>query len=461
MMKKLMIWAMALLMMPFAADAQVSVKVNLSAPDTVGMRVFVYPLGVDTGDDSDMTRGADGMFAQTIESSETGLYNMVCVTGTAQYSLPLYLDATAQMPIVLDVTLGEGSPNAVVVPNIKGKKGKQAVEGVNRNLAALHEFNELYYVQSRDVWMNTQSKTEDDIRQMVARYNEMAAKTEADAAISSSVKEYVKVWAYLQGAEAGSVYNRMHEQKIPISGGEGALLPEPNTALDTPMSALHGSSVSVAAQALPKGTLLERLAYINSSYKNEMMRQGIQRIVLNAFIRNYDYTKGYQQGLEAMLKAQKEYAIDESFVAAFKERVSAIPGAKFPDVALIDAAGKTVTLDMFKGKYVYIDLWASWCVPCVKEIPYLQKLEAELQNENVVFVSISNDSSEAPWRKKMEQLQLHGNQWLNTDGKLCDKLNVSGIPHFLIYDKEGRLHTYDAPRPSTGSALKGVLEGLK
>ena len=125
------------------------------------------------------------------------------------------------------------------------------------------------------------------------------------------------------------------------------------------------------------------------------------------------------------------------------------------------APNGTSVMAMFKGKYVYVDLWASWCVPCCKQVPYLQALEKELQNKNVVFVSISTDSSEAPWKKKMEQLDMHGNQWLNPDGKLCDKLNVSGIPHFLIYDKEGNLHTYDAQRPSSGDVLKNILEGLR
>ena len=263
----------------------------------------------------------------------------------------------------------------------------------------------------------------------------------------------------------GTVFNRSNNPKMQIfaDGNElgEALLPSPAKVLDSPMASLHQSAVNVASQALPKGSLDARLQYINDNYKNPDIREGLQRIVLNTFTRNYDYSRGYQEGLEAITTASEKYGLDKSYVEKFRERASAIPGAMFPDVAFIDASGKAVKMEQFRGKFVYIDLWASWCVPCCKEVPYLQALEKEIENEDIVFVSISTDSSEDPWHKKMEQLEMHGNQWLNTDGKLCDKLNVSSIPHFLIYDREGRLLVYDAPRPSSGNSVRNLLNGLK
>ena len=96
-----------------------------------------------------------------------------------------------------------------------------------------------------------------------------------------------------------------------------------------------------------------------------------------------------------------------------------------------------------------------------QEVPHLQKLEKELRNDDVVFVSISSDKDEQAWRSKMEELKMHGNQLLDKDNTLCDALNVKGIPFFVIYDKAGNLHTYGALRPSTGTHLRSVLEGLK
>ena len=110
---------------------------------------------------------------------------------------------------------------------------------------------------------------------------------------------------------------------------------------------------------------------------------------------------------------------------------------------------------------MYVDMWASWCGPCCKEVPFLQQLEKELNNDDVVFVSVSSDRDEQAWRNKMAELKMHGNQLLDVDNTLGDALNVKGIPFFVIYDKEGNLHTYGALRPSTGTRLRSVLEGLK
>ena len=90
-----------------------------------------------------------------------------------------------------------------------------------------------------------------------------------------------------------------------------------------------------------------------------------------------------------------------------------------------------------------------------------QKLEKELKNKDVVFVSVSCDSDEQAWKKKMADMNMHGIQLLDKDNTLGDALNVKGIPFYLIYDKQGNLHTYNAKRPSTGEVIKDILEGLK
>ena len=83
-----------------------------------------------------------------------------------------------------------------------------------------------------------------------------------------------------------------------------------------------------------------------------------------------------------------------------------------------------------------------------------------MEGSNVEFVSISIDSTKAPWLKKAEQLKLHGNQLWNSDENLPKRLNVRGIPHFMIYGPDGTLHTYKATRPSD-PATKELLQSLK
>lgn len=142
-------------------------------------------------------------------------------------------------------------------------------------------------------------------------------------------------------------------------------------------------------------------------------------------------------------------------------RRASAAGNPFPDgVELCDISGNKIDFAAFRGKYVYIDLWASWCVPCIKEIPHLKKLEEELQNKDVVFLSVSIDRSEEAWKKKVSELQLKGNLLIDREGRLANAMTVKGIPFFLIYDRQGRLLRYNAYRPGD-ARLKPLPKSLK
>ena len=106
-------------------------------------------------------------------------------------------------------------------------------------------------------------------------------------------------------------------------------------------------------------------------------------------------------------------------------------------------------------------MWASWCVPCLREVPVLQELEKKLKNKKVAFVSISIDASKEAWLKKLEEKNMHGHQLWNPESTLGKALNVKGIPFFAIYDPDGNLYMHGAPRPSQGPGLVELLEGLK
>ena len=134
-------------------------------------------------------------------------------------------------------------------------------------------------------------------------------------------------------------------------------------------------------------------------------------------------------------------------------------GASAPDATLKNEQGQSVTLKQFKGRYVYIDLWASWCIPCRKEIPFLQKLEKEYEGKNIAFVSISLDKKSSTWKNTLETLQMHGHQLFGGESTLTEQLNVTSIPHFLLYDPDGKLFLYKAPVPSS-EQIRPLLDKL-
>lgn len=136
-------------------------------------------------------------------------------------------------------------------------------------------------------------------------------------------------------------------------------------------------------------------------------------------------------------------------------------GLDAPDFKANTRDGEEVMLSDLKGKKVYIDVWATWCGPCVKEIPSLKKLEKELHEENIEFVSVSIDSEKdkEKWKefikeKEMTGVQLMANNAWESD--VATGYNVKAIPRFLLIDEEGKIISANAPRPSDES-IKEVL----
>ena len=139
-------------------------------------------------------------------------------------------------------------------------------------------------------------------------------------------------------------------------------------------------------------------------------------------------------------------------------------GAPSPDFRGTDLQGREYSLEDFKGKYVYIDVWATWCGPCRKEIPHLQRLEETLEGEDIYFVSLSCDTKRDAWedrvKKGMKGIQI----LLNPDDTFMQEYMISGIPRFILLDREGHILSHNMSRPSdpkTEVALKALLDPTK
>jgi thiol-disulfide isomerase/thioredoxin len=119
--------------------------------------------------------------------------------------------------------------------------------------------------------------------------------------------------------------------------------------------------------------------------------------------------------------------------------------------------GKT-TLESMKGKYVYIDVWATWCGPCRGEIPFLKTIEEKYKNKNIEFVSISvdEDKNHDKWKGFVTDKQLGGIQLFADKNWLSDfirSFNINSIPRFILIDPKGVVIDADASRPSSPSLV--------
>lgn len=125
--------------------------------------------------------------------------------------------------------------------------------------------------------------------------------------------------------------------------------------------------------------------------------------------------------------------------------------------------GKT-KLEDFKGKYVYIDVWATWCGPCRAEIPSLKKMEELYHDKNIEFVSISVDvdKDHEKWKNFVSEKQLGGVQLFadkNWNSDFMTSYGVTSIPRFILIDPSGKVVKGNASRPSS-PRLKEELDKL-
>jgi thiol-disulfide isomerase/thioredoxin len=121
--------------------------------------------------------------------------------------------------------------------------------------------------------------------------------------------------------------------------------------------------------------------------------------------------------------------------------------------------GGTTSLSDLKGKYLYIDIWATWCGPCKKEIPHLKKIEKQYHNKNIEFVSISIDKKPQydAWRTMVKEKELGGVQlFADNDWKsqFIVDYDIKGIPRFILIDPEGKIVNANAPRPSSSKLVE-------
>lgn len=171
---------------------------------------------------------------------------------------------------------------------------------------------------------------------------------------------------------------------------------------------------------------------------------------------------------EQKIEESTEIEKSDSFVK--KDSLTTVASkelVKAPDFSLADINGKRFNLADFKGKYVYIDIWATWCGPCKVQIPFMKELEKQFHDAPIHFVSISLDKEEDKpiWKKMIRENQMSGVQlFAGKENNFGYDYQIQYIPTFLILDKEGNIMIDRAPAPmdyQTGEINQQLVDILK
>jgi len=134
-----------------------------------------------------------------------------------------------------------------------------------------------------------------------------------------------------------------------------------------------------------------------------------------------------------------------------------------PPITFTDGAGKTLSLDDFRGKVVLVNFWATWCGPCIEEMPALAKLDGALGGPDFVVVAISIDRGGAAVTKPFLDKLGAGSLGIYVDvsTKAPAAFHTPGLPTSVIIDREGRLRgKLLGPADWSGEAARTLIQGF-
>lgn len=154
----------------------------------------------------------------------------------------------------------------------------------------------------------------------------------------------------------------------------------------------------------------------------------------------------------------QKFLRDKEIAAANAKRVSLGSPAPFFEYPTPD--GKMVGPKDYKGKVLLIDFWASWCGPCIAEIPNVKKVYEMYKDKGLEVLSVSIDKGSAEWLLALDKIKMPWKQVLATNaGKEITSLyQFSGIPFIVLIDKEGRIVQKNLRGASMENAIKELLE---
>ena len=175
------------------------------------------------------------------------------------------------------------------------------------------------------------------------------------------------------------------------------------------------------------------------------------------------YAKQILDALSPKLFNHPYYRSYSNTVRALDLRV----GTEVPDITIPLVDGQTAHLSDYRGKYVLLDFWASWCGPCIKELPFLKQIYEETKDkrDRFVIVSFSIDTKDNAWRKAIKDKEIglpdwvHGSDLLGWKSPAATMLDVTAVPKMILVDPEGKAVSFTLRGEEMVRRIKQILAG--
>jgi len=153
------------------------------------------------------------------------------------------------------------------------------------------------------------------------------------------------------------------------------------------------------------------------------------------------------------------------FALSIKNRLEKVKttevGAILPMIELPDPDGKLISLESLRGQYVFVDFWASWCAPCIREIPNLKIAYDKYHEKGFEIISISLDSEREEWIDALTKYELN---WLHVsdlqafNSPIAQQLAVAYVPHTFLLDPDGVIIAVDLRGEELENRLAEIMQ---
>ncbi|WP_289053154.1 TlpA family protein disulfide reductase [Carboxylicivirga marina] len=204
-----------------------------------------------------------------------------------------------------------------------------------------------------------------------------------------------------------------------------------------------------------------KIKWLEENINDSYIKQNFIHAAVDAYIAYAGIDKG-----DDIFQLYTETVDNQTLLDKFNKKLDVYKkmskGSEVPEFKFQDANGQTRLLNEFKGKYVYIDLWATWCHACIAQFPYLEALKKEYKDNNIVFLGLNTDMKFSYFTGYVEKHKIPGHQWyIGRNDAFDEFFKVWSQPRFILLDPQGKIHDAHMLRADKPEALKSYLNKLE